>query len=118
MEDNLPCIDAEDFATFIESTKLNYEDDLDLIWGMLTLEGLFGVEQSCCEDGRLLPPGVRGSWLRRFSPGLQKETEALLAAMPDDARDDLVWVFFWVVRLARVRETGSPTLRLPECFGR
>jgi hypothetical protein len=83
---------------------------------LLTLEGLFGIEQSCDEDGRLLPEPVRCAWLRRFSPGLLKETQTLLAAMPDDARDDFVWLFFWVVRLGRARETGNPKLQLPACF--
>jgi len=116
MEDNLPFIDEEDFDLFIESTSLDYDNDLFLIWDKVTLEVLFGIEQSCNEDGELLPLAVRSAWLRRFSPALQKETEAMLAAMPDEARDELVWVFFWVVRLSRMRETGLPKLQLPDCF--
>lgn len=89
-----------------------FAESLDEWFGYLQSHHLLlAIEQSCCEQGMLLPADQRALRLCIVPTELQSALGVFMRRCPRHLRALLIHEVYWLVRFERVHRTGLPELR-------
>lgn len=91
----------------------DFADSFDEWFGYLQSHSLLlAIEQSCEEQGILLPADQRALRLCILPTELQSALGVFMRVCPRHVRALLIHEVYWLVRFERINRTGSPELRL------